>query len=177
MKDKISIRKIFALTAVLLAAILILNISLFYRDIIRYDVSYYNLGVVTKISARSKGSDEILLKLNYLLPSGGYSVCNVDENDGEYIGDGKIEYGGSLGKYRIMVEFGDVGMSGETLTEFLAHDSLKDLPIEIKAKQACPSDHGFVLYIGSDSPISVEPSSGNLNPLKGAIRISIKLGA
>ena len=124
------------LTAVLLAAILILNISLFYRDIIRYDISYYNLGVVTKISARSKGSDEILLKLNYLLPSGGYSVCNVDENDGEYIGDGEIEYDGSMGKYRIMVKFGDVGMSYKTLTEFLAHDSLKELPIEIKAKQA-----------------------------------------
>lgn len=177
MKDKISIRKIFALTAVLLAAILILNISLFYRDIIRYDISYYNLGVVTKISARSKGNDEILLKLNYLLPSGGYSVCNVDENDGEYIGDGEIEYDGSMGKYRIMVKFGDVGMSYKTLTEFLNDDSLKNLPVELKAKKASPSDHGFVLYIGSDSPISVEPTHGKMNSLKGAIRISIKLGA
>jgi hypothetical protein len=47
----------------------------------------------------------------------------------------------------------------------------------LKAKIVHPSDHGFVLYIGSDVPIFVESSNGNsLNGFFGVITIPIIVG-
>ena len=115
----------------------------------------------------------MLLKIKYLLPSGGYSIRNVPEDEGEYIGDGMIDYNGAIGKYRIMVDFGDVELA-ESISRKKDENGVFVLADGVFAKTACPSDHGFVLYIGSDKPINVEPvEHGVLNALGGTIKILI----
>ena len=71
----------------------------------------YNQGVVTKISLNQKNEDTMVLRITYLLPSGAYSIRTVPEDEAEYVGDGMIDYDGSLGKYRIMVNFGEVELA------------------------------------------------------------------
>ena len=71
----------------------------------------YNQGVITKISLNQKNEDTMVLRITYLLPSGAYSIRTVPEDEAEYVGDGMIDYDGSLGKYRIMVNFGEVELA------------------------------------------------------------------
>ena len=135
----------------------------------------YNLGVVTRISLSQKSEDEMLLRIKYLFPSGAYSIRAVPEDEGEYIGDGMIDYDGSLGKYRMMVRFGDVELA-ESFAKKMDENGILMLADGVRAKIACPSDHGFVLYIGSDKPISVEPvENGTLNALGGTVEVSISV--
>ena len=142
------------------------------------DIFSYNTGVVTGISAVEKGDGEWELNLTYFLPMGGYSVRTVSADEGEYIGDGMVEYNGDLGPYRIRISFGDM----EPHRSFSAKKN-EDGIFEIqngsgvwKAKIAHPSDHGFVLYIGSDTPISAESKTeSELHALGGVIRIPIRI--
>ena len=136
----------------------------------------YNQGVVTKISLNQKNEDTMVLRITYLLPSGAYSIRTVPEDEGEYAGDGMIDYDGSLGKYRIMVNFGEVELA-ESFVKKMDENGVFLLADGVHAKTASPSDHGFVLYIGSDKPISVEPvEHGTMNALGGTIKISIAVG-
>ena len=73
-------------------------------------ISHYNLGVVTQILINDKTDHIKELQIKYLFASGGYSVRNVPENESEYTGDGMKEYDGVLGKYRILIVFGDVAL-------------------------------------------------------------------
>ena len=145
----------------------------------RYNISTGDISVVTDISARMINKDTVELRIKYQFPYGGYSVRVVPEDEGEYIGDGMIDYDGSLGKYRIMVNFGDMELSTALALKFAASDTvrLKSVPANIYAKLANPSDHGFVIYVGSDKPISVEPlEHGTFNEIGGTIKISIAVG-
>ncbi|MBQ7939037.1 MAG: hypothetical protein IJ281_01490 [Clostridia bacterium] len=143
------------------------------------DIFSYNTGVVTGISAVETGEGEWELNLTYFLPMGGYSVRTVPADEGVYIGDGMVEYNGDLGTYRILITFGDM----EPHRSFSAKKN-EDGIITIqngsgvwKAKIAHPSDHGFVLYIGSDTPICAESKSeSELDALGGVIRIPIRTG-
>lgn len=143
------------------------------------DIFSYNTGVVAGISAVETGEGEWELNLTYFLPMGGYSVRTVPAEEGEYIGDGMVEYNGDLGEYRILITFGDM----EPHRSFSAKKS-EDGIITIqngsgvwKAKIAHPSDHGFVLYIGSDEPICAENrTERELHTLGGVIRIPVALG-
>ena len=136
----------------------------------------YNQGVVTRISLNQKNEDTMVLRITYLLPSGAYSIRTALEDEGEYIGDGMIDYDGAIGKYRIMVEFGDLELA-DSFAKKKDENGIFVLADGVHAKTACPSDHGFVLYIGSDKPISVEPvENGTLNALGGTIKISISVG-
>ena len=136
----------------------------------------YNQGVVTKISLNQKNEDTMVLRITYLLPSGAYSIRTVPEDEAEYVGDGMIDYDGSLGKYRIMVNFGEVELA-ESFVKKMDENGVFLLADGIRAKTAWPSDHGFVLYIGSDKPISVEPvEHGTLNAFGGTIKVSISVG-
>ena len=136
----------------------------------------YNQGVVTKISLNQKNEDTMLLRIKYLFPSGAYSIRAVPEDEGEYIGDGMIDYDGAIGKYRIMVEFGDLELA-DSFANKKDENGIFILADGVWAKTACPSDHGFVIYIGSDKPISVEPvEHGTMNALGGTIKISIAVG-
>ena len=64
----------------------------------------YNQGVVTKISLNQKNEDTMVLRITYLLPSGAYSIRTVPEDEGEYVGDGMIDYDGAIGKYRTYIK-------------------------------------------------------------------------
>ena len=142
------------------------------------DIFSYNTGVVAGISAVETGEGEWELNLTYFLSMGGYSVRTVPAEEGEYIGDGMVEYNGDLGTYRILITFGDM----EPHRSFSAKKN-EDGIITIqngsgvwKAKIARPSDHGFVLYIGSDEPICAENrTERELHALGGVIRIPICL--
>ena len=136
--------------------------------------SGYKLGVVTKISIKEK-DDRTELRINYLLASGGYSVRNVADDEGEYTGDGVSDYDGALGEYRILISFGDVALK-DSYRDKMDEKGIIRLSRDMRARVAYPSDHGFVLYVGSDKPISVETtSSERLNPVIGRLKISILL--
>ena len=143
-----------------------------------FDILQYNTGVVTKITAKAQG-DELHLKLAYFLPMGGYSVREVNEDEGEYWGESVKDYDGSLGKYRIMVIFGDVEPH-KSIKKSASADgiiAIKNPTIGLKAKIAYLSGHGFALYIGSDKPMYIENTEGNqLNGLLGTIIIPIRIG-
>lgn len=167
-------KRLIAVGCIVLAVILIAASAVFVSDLLQY-----NTGVVTSIKATSKNNGEIGLKITYFLPSGGYSVRKVFENEGEYVGDGIADYDGSLGKYRIMIQFGDAEPHDALAKKLSANGvfELTDEPVLLKAKIAHPSDHGFVLYLGSDTPIHVEAvEDGNLNGLGGIIIIPIIVG-
>ncbi len=162
--------------AFLISVGLILIFAIIASVCFAFYISKYNLGVVTRISLRQKSEDTMALRISYLLSSGGYSIRTVPEDEGEYIGDGMIDYNGAIGKYRIMVEFGDIELA-ESFAQKKDENGVFLLADGVWAKTACPSDHGFVLYIGSDKPISVEPlEHGKLNALGGTIKISIAVG-
>lgn len=143
------------------------------------DIFSYNTGVVTGISAVETGEGEWELNLTYFLPMGGYSVRTVPADEGVYIGDGMVEYNGDLGTYRILITFGDM----EPHRSFSAKKN-EDGIITIqngsgvwKAKIAHPSDHGFVLYIGSDTPIcATHTENKELSGFCGMVRIPIVAG-
>ena len=157
--------------AILIGVGLVLIVAIVISASVIYSVVKYNLGVVTRISLSQKSEDTMLL-----FPSGAYSIRAVPEDEGEYVGDGMIDYDGSLGKYRIMVNFGDVELA-ESFVKKMDENGVFLLADGVHAKTACPSDHGFVLYIGSDKPISVEPvEHGTMNALGGTIKISIAVG-
>ena len=167
-----SIFKILLAFSCIAVAVIILVTSI----TVAFGIFKYNTGAVTNISTRLKNSGELELSITYFLPSGGYSVRDVPENEGEFIGDGMIDYNGDLGKYRIMIEFGDVEPH-DALAKRMSRDGifeLNSLTVQLKAKLAHPSDHGFVLYIGSDTPIHVENMTvGKLEPICGTVRIPI----
>lgn len=139
----------------------------------------YDTGVVTKITVNEINRDNLELKMTYFYPMGGYSVRNVAEEEGEYCGDGMKEYDGSLGKYRIIVEFGDALPHDSFAKNLLDGQDFKpnNSNVKLKLKIAYPSDHGFVLYIGSDNPIHVEDIKGKkLSGLGGTVKIPISVG-
>ena len=120
-----------------------------------------------------------------MFSSGGYNVEIMDEDDGEFIGDGMREYDGALGKYRIKVSFGDTELSRFYAMKAKRSDGIYDYddvivldnkPIKIKMRFGSGGDHGVTMYFGFDEPISVEETSGRLNELFGGrIKIPVKI--
>ena len=163
--------------------VILLAVVLIFASIVSVIFNRYNIfvdegSIVTDISVKTKNTDSAELIIKYRLGCGGYSVRVVPEDEGEYIGDGIIDYDGSLGQYRMMVDFGDIEPSTAIALKFAVEKTiiLKNHPIEIRAKIAHPSDHGFVLYLGFDKPISIdEEQGGRLNPIGGAIQIPITI--
>lgn len=164
-------KKILIILSIVAVFFLLFNFFGIFSDVI-------NSGgeVVTKISVTPKGFNQVALKFNFAHSSGGYSVRNVSEDEGEYTGDGMQAYDGSLGKYRILVKFGDVGLSRTLALSLRIDKILAILPAKLKTKIVYPEDHGFVMYIGSNTPISVEQiDNGDLKEIGGKLVIPIKL--
>ena len=138
-------------------------------------VSKYSQGVVTQVSVHKKGTDVIDLHINYLLAVGTYSVQAVSKDDGEYTGDGITDYDGELGKYRIMIMFSDVEPS-ESLMKKRDENGIIKLADNVLARISFPQDHGFVLYIGFDKPVSVDTLNNvKLNTLGATLKTSITI--
>lgn len=133
---------------------------------------------IKSISVADFRSDVVSLKIKYAYPSGGYQVRMVPEDEGEYCGDGIVDYDGSLGKYRIMIEFGDIGPTQEFMERYSAGEvtELENAPIKIRMKRVHPQDHGCVLYLGFDNPVHiVDVSPDKLNGFGGNINLKIGL--
>ena len=170
-RKSIKKKKICILISIVLVVAIAVAAVWFVSYIIKYEP-----GTVTHISIKQRSTDVMELRIRYSFPTGGYSARVVPEDEGEYVGDGMIDYDGSLGKYRIMVNFGEVELA-ESFVKKMDENGVFLLADGVHAKTACPSDHGFVLYIGSDKPISVEPvEHGTMNALGGTIKISIAVG-
>lgn len=138
-------------------------------------ISRYNLGMVTQISIKDKAEGTVELRMNYLFASGGYSVRSLSTDEGEHTADGIKAYDGALGKHRILIKFGDVALANSVCSK-RDENGIIQLSNEMRARVAMPSDHGFVLYVGCDKPISIEAIEGTkLNPLGGTIRIPITI--
>ena len=138
--------------------------------------AFENGNTVTDIRLKEKNDGKAELRIDYLLPTGKYSVREVPETEGAYTGDGMGDYDGSLGRYRILVAFGDVE-PGSFWKRERDENGILHLTDELRASIAHPSDHGFVLYIGSDKPMSVDTVElGQLSPIGGTIRIPITFG-
>ena len=138
-------------------------------------VSCYSNGAVTGVTASKRSDNESELRISYVLPTGGYSVRMAESGEGKYTGDGMISYDGSLGAHRIFISFGEVAPSAGLLMR-RDLNGIIHLSNGLRACIASPSDHGFVLTVGSDEPISVEAiRNGALNAVGGTIRITITL--
>ncbi len=134
-----------------------------------------NMGV-QHISAVRVDSDTVELKLQYTYSTGGYSIRSVSEEEGEYSGDGIVDYDGSLGKYRILIKLGDAGFSEKLAEQYPAGKAveLENAPVKMRFKCVYPSDHGVFLYVGFDAPVSIDPvESARMNLFGGVIRIPI----
>lgn len=161
---------------IILSIVLIVCVSV--CAVFAFDLFKYETGVVTKITAKEINKNNLELKMTYFYPMGGYSARDVAEDEGEYCGDGIKDYDGSLGKYRIIVEFGDVEPYDSFAKKLSEGEifKLENPNIKLKAKIAHPSDHGFVLYVGSDTPIHVEDIKGKeLSGLGGTVKIPISV--
>jgi len=111
----------------------------------------------------------------------GYSVRPLDEDKMEYSGEQLVEYDGSLGEHRIEITFYDASASerfAEQYPIWATHD-IKEVPaylgVKLKLKGVYSPDHAFVLYIGSDEPISIdEQDFMSLNRPMGSIELIIR---
>lgn len=135
---------------------------------------------IRDISVRGNGKQSVDVLLDYSNLWGGYSVEMVPFDAQEYGADGMIPYDGALGKYRVMITFGDTNPA-ESLTEKFRNGQIYELEVpehfggSLKARIAHPQGHGFVLYIGSDVPFTVEAESKRgLDKLFGQVKIEIE---
>ena len=54
--------------------------------------------------------------------------------------------------------------------------ALRGTPVPMKARIACPDDHGFWLYVGCDSPMAVsEVEYGSLNSVGGVLSVPVRI--
>lgn len=134
---------------------------------------------IKSISAENISADGAELKIKYSRAEGAYSVRTVAEDEGEYCGDGIKDYDGLLGKYRILIEFGDAEPSSVLAERYPAGEmvELANSGMILRLKRVHPSDSGFVLYIGSDTPIIADTvEDAELSPFGGTVKIKIKTG-
>jgi beta-lactamase regulating signal transducer with metallopeptidase domain len=131
---------------------------------------------VNSISVKRTSQDVIDLRVRYSFPTGSYTVRTVPEDEGEYCGDGIRDYDGALGKYRILISFGDTEPSKAFWEKYPAGEvvELENAPIKIRLKRVHTQDHGFSLYVGFDFPVVVESiNKGELKTFGGSIKIPI----
>ena len=185
-KKRIGFKKWIVVCCVLLAVCLAVGQVVFIADI----CANYPGGVIRKVTVTTQNRNELKLNIKYFVGCGGYSVREVPFDEGEYVGDGMIDYDGSLGKYRIIVKFGELSPHLGLMAKCLFVDNipgtsdarrndafvLKNARVSLRARFACPSDSGIVLYIGSDTPIHVETVRIKNVDFSGTIRIPIFVG-
>lgn len=136
-----------------------------------------NIGVSALWVSRMD-ADTIMLNLGYRIPTGSYHVRYVPEDEWENTSNGKVEYDGALGKYRIYIGFGDTKLS-EQMREKFSYEQVVELqntPVPIRLKAVYPDVHGVGFYVGFDTPIQVDQiMNGTLNILGGWVTIPITL--
>ena len=122
-----------------------------------------------------------VLELDYLfMAKTDFTSRTVLEDEGEYSGDGMVDYDGALGKYRMLIEFWDMEPTAGFRKRYPAGEvfTLENIPEkykgDLKFKVVYPQDHGFTIYIGSDRPIVYkEPVLYNVRYLGGTLQFKL----
>lgn len=136
-----------------------------------------NIGIKS-IAIEKADTNTFDLKLKYSFPSGSYSIENVQKDEGEYCGDGLVEYDGALGNYRILIKFGDTELSKELREKYPAGEvvELENAPIKTRIKCVYSQDHGVYIYVGFDELVDVnEIDNKKLNLFGGTVNIPIRI--
>ena len=130
---------------------------------------------VKDISVKNVKDDSLELVMKYYFPSGGYGVRAVPDDEGENLGNGMIEYDGSLGEHRILISFGDTEPTKAFREEFPTGEAVEiNSSPRVCVKRVHLSDNGFDLYVGFDSPVSIEEiDSEKLNTFFGKVKIPV----
>lgn len=145
-------------------------------------IENYEVNGIHDLRASKWDDETVMLIFNYTMLSGSYSVKTVPRSAGEYTGDGEIPYDGALGEYRVMIEFSDTGYTDDFAKKFPVGQMCRLRNVsdsflgEVKVKVVHPSDHGFVIYVGSDVPFAVEEKIVQVDDVKGLMgRIMIAI--
>ncbi len=126
------------------------------------------------ITAETDSKGAVAIKIAYVDIS-GYSVRNMAPEDGEQHADQEIPYDGALGKNRIQITLHDAGIC-DALKERYAQNtvySMEGVPEGYLFKWIYNSDHGIVLYIGSDHPLQAEEETKDLASVLGVITVRL----
>lgn len=164
-----------ALWILIVAAVLCVAIAVCF---LTNPIQDTNLGIQDLVVKDASGG-HITLELPYNYLWGRWAVSMVPEDAGEDTSNGNIPYDGSLGKYRLLVSFGDSGLTDRFMGKFTAGQTLTldNVPASfggsLRTKIWTPQDHGFVIYIGSDVPFTVKEQSGSGEHFYGRITIPI----
>ena len=150
----------------------------------------YGIGIQAIHGATYKEDDRTpVIELDYFLLRDGEEhyqfqadkwIRQLSKQEAEYTKDGSIPYDGSLGEYRMMLEFSKTGPSASFRS---SHEegtvyNLKGLPESfggtVQYKVVYPNDEGMIIYIGSDVPFSFkEPTIRNVRYYFGPMQIRL----
>lgn len=139
---------------------------------------------INKISVYEDDSCQSFLSIEFgdrVSDKTSYSVRMLAENEGHFFGNKLIENDGTLGKYRIEIMFYGIDASEELSKKYpigkihrledFSTDRLSDFKIRIAYP---PDDTMFVVYIGSDQPISIkEQGRVSIDENKSSIQLTI----
>ena len=130
---------------------------------------------VKDISVKNVNDDSLELVMKYYFPSGSYGVRTVPDDEGENLGNGMKEYDGSLGEHRILISFGDTEPTKAFREEFPTGEAVEiNSSPRVCVKRVHLNDNGFDLYVGFDSPVSIEEiDSEKLNTFFGKVKIPV----
>ena len=121
------------------------------------DYLYKHYRGIQNISVSERASGKITVKVTYS-DARGYSCRVMEENEKHYKGDYLVDYDNSLGKYRVELKFYDVLASKKFLKKYPAwevHDITAG-KTPLKMKGVYTPGHGFIIYLGSDTPLQIE---------------------
>lgn len=130
---------------------------------------------VKDISVKNIKDDSLELVMKYYFPTGSYGVRAVPDDEGENLGNGMIEYDGSLGEHRILISFGDTEPTKAFREEFPTGEAIEiNSSPRVCVKRVYLNDNGFDLYVGFDRPVSIEEiDSEKLNTFFGKVKIPV----
>ena len=130
---------------------------------------------VKDISVKNIKDDSLELVMKYYFPSGNYGVRAVPDDEGENLGNGMREYDGSLGEHRILISFGDTEPTKAFREEFPTGEAIEiNSSPRVCVKRVHLNDNGFDLYVGFDSPVSIEEiDSEKLNTFFGKVKVPV----
>lgn len=150
----------------------------------------YGIGIQSIHGATYKKDDRVpVIELDYFLLRDGEEhyqfqsakwIRQMSKQEAEYTRDGSIPYDGSLGEYRMMLEFPKTGPSASFRN---SHEEgtvyqLEGLPEAfggiVKYKVVYTNEEGMIIYIGSDVPFSFkEPEIRNIRYYFGPMQIRL----
>lgn len=104
------------------------------------------------------GQNETIITVSYKSDVRAYSVEQMGENEMEYSGDSLVSPDGSLGRYRMKIVFYDAKPSNVFLQKYPVgevHQIANYANEVLNMRCEYTSDHGFVIYIGSEAFLGV----------------------